>query len=72
MTSQTESILSLPKRPKMSQAMILEKTHPFSTNYYSLSYLSSNVIYQYDITFDPPLPEDSRAIFKGCITSATK
>lgn len=29
-------------------------------------------MYQYDITFDPPLPEDSRPIIKGCVNSAQK
>ena len=65
------SIENLPKRPQLSKNMSSIKTESISTNYYSLSKLENHIIYQYDITFDPPLPEDSRAIFKGCVASAT-
>ena len=40
------------------------------SNYYLLENLMNHTIFQYDITFDPALPEDSRAIFKGLVLSA--
>lgn len=40
------------------------------TNYYKLTNFANHIIYQYDITFEPALPEDSRELFKGLIASA--
>ena len=43
------------------------------TNSHTLKFTNKTyIIYQYDITFDPPLPEDSRNVIKGCVNSVKK
>ena len=39
------------------------------TNYYRLDLSKNYIFYQYDITFEPELPEDSRGVIKGCVNS---
>lgn len=63
------SLELLPKRPPTSKAAQKFTKDLIITNYYKLSQFKSHVIYQYDITFNPPLPDDSRAIFRGCVAS---
>lgn len=56
----------------MSQAVNNFEKDNIITNYYSLDLTKNYTIYQYDITFEPELPEDSRGIIKGCVNSVQK
>ena len=69
---QRSVIENLPLRPKMGTSFDKLNKELITTNYYKLTKFISFLCYQYDITFQPEVPEDSRAVFKGLIASASK
>jgi hypothetical protein len=66
------SLSDLPKRPKPGDTNHGAK-QSFITNYYKISFNEKNqMFYQFEMTFEPEIPKDSRGAIRAALKSCHK